>query len=54
MEELEKQNIKKLIEFNKTSTLPESSLFRTPDIGGINAKNNFKKSYIEAAKGKNN
>ncbi|MDR1483325.1 MAG: hypothetical protein LBT09_00725 [Planctomycetaceae bacterium] len=50
MEEFEKDNIKKLIEFNKTSILPETSVFRTPDVGGINAKNSFKKSFLEELK----
>ncbi|MDR1480031.1 MAG: hypothetical protein LBJ00_13935 [Planctomycetaceae bacterium] len=52
MEEIEKQNIKKLLDFNKTSILPEASLFITPNIGGVDAKNNFKKSFVEAAKTK--
>ncbi|MDR2642084.1 MAG: hypothetical protein LBC74_04745 [Planctomycetaceae bacterium] len=54
MEEIEKNNLKKLLEFNKTSVLPEVSVFRTPDIGGINAKNNFKKAFIEEIKTKKN
>jgi hypothetical protein len=50
MEVIEKQNIEKLIEFNKTSILPETSTFRTPDIGGIDAKNKYKKLFIEEIK----
>ncbi|MDR2345964.1 MAG: hypothetical protein LBE18_07850 [Planctomycetaceae bacterium] len=50
MENIDKENIKKLLEFKKTSILPDVSLFRTPDIGGINVKKDFKKSFLEKIK----
>ncbi|MDR2169472.1 MAG: hypothetical protein LBP59_04950 [Planctomycetaceae bacterium] len=53
MENLEKENIKMLIKFHNNNVKPDPILFKTPDVGGINAKKTFKESFLEKLKTKN-